>query len=95
MCPATPPSSLAEAFAAAQERARGLPKTPTNSELLDLYALYKQGTLGDARGKRPGLFDVRGRAKYDAWAARAGTPKEAAMQAYVELVAELVEKYGR
>lgn len=85
--------SLEQDFASAQERVKKLAKRPPNETLLALYALYKQGTEGDASGKRPGLFDPVGRAKHDAWAARRGTGREAAMQAYVELVASL-EKGG-
>jgi carboxylesterase len=85
--------ALEQDFAAAQERVKKLAKRPPNETLLALYALYKQGTEGDASGKRPGLLDPVGRAKHDAWAARRGTGREAAMQAYVELVARL-EKGG-
>jgi len=46
--------------------------------------------MGDVQGKRPGMLDVKGRAKYDAWAGRKGLGKEAAMQQYVELVGRLV-----
>lgn len=81
--------SLHERFAEAQERVKKLPKRPPNDSLLALYALYKQATEGDASGKRPGMLDPVGRAKHDAWAARRGTGREAAMQAYVELVASL------
>ena len=42
------------------------------------------------RGSRPGMLDVKGRAKYDAWAGRKGLGKDAAMQQYVALVDRLV-----
>lgn len=81
--------SLETDFAEAQERVKALPKRPGNDVLLELYSLFKQATAGDAGGKRPGLLDPVGRAKYDAWSARRGLGREAAMQAYVELVNEL------
>jgi acyl-CoA-binding protein len=37
-------------------------------------------------GKRPGLTDVVGRFKYDAWAALKGTPREQAMRDYVAAI---------
>lgn len=77
-------------FAAAQERVKQLPRRPGNQELLQLYALYKQATEGDATGKRPGILDPVGRAKHDAWAARRGADRTAAMQEYVSLVERLV-----
>jgi diazepam-binding inhibitor (GABA receptor modulator, acyl-CoA-binding protein) len=86
--------ALVEDFTAAQARVKQLSKTPASDELLELYALYKQGTSGDATGERPGMLDFKGRAKFDAWAARKGAGKDAAMTAYVALVTKLVAKYG-
>lgn len=77
-----------EAFQAAVARSRGLP-TQSPAGLLALYGLYKQATEGDATGARPGLLDVRGRAKFDAWAGRAGQSREAAMKEYIETVDRL------
>jgi acyl-CoA-binding protein len=86
--------ALAEEFAAAQARVKQLSTTPSNDELLELYALYKQATSGDVQGSRPGMLDFKGRAKFDAWAGRKGTGRDAAMQAYVDLVGKLVARYG-
>jgi acyl-CoA-binding protein len=80
-------SDLAQRFTEAQARIK--PVTGLgNDVLLELYALYKQATVGDAGGDRPGMLDVRGRAKYDAWAKRRGTSKDAAMESYIALVAK-------
>ncbi len=81
-------SDLAERFAAAQARIK--PVTGLgNDTMLELYALFKQATQGDATGARPGMMDLRGRAKFDAWARHKGESKDAAMQAYIDLVATL------
>lgn len=82
--------ALAEDFRSAQERVKTLTTRPSNEVLLELYSLYKQATEGDVQGKRPGLLDPKGRAKYDAWAARKGLGREAAMQQYVALVERLL-----
>lgn len=80
--------ALEEAFQAAVTRSRGLPpQSPAG--LLTMYGLYKQATEGDATGARPGMLDVRGRAKHDAWAGRVGQSREAAMQEYIEAVDRL------
>ncbi|HEY5926135.1 MAG TPA: acyl-CoA-binding protein [Kofleriaceae bacterium] len=80
-------SDLAQRFADAQAKIK--PVTGLgNDTMLELYALYKQATTGDAGGDRPGMLDLRGRAKYDAWAKRKGLTKDAAMQAYIDLVAK-------
>jgi acyl-CoA-binding protein len=77
-------SDLAQRFAEAQARIKPV-SVPTDA-MLELYALYKQATHGDVTGERPGLLDVRGRAKYDAWAKHKGQTKDAAMEAYIALV---------
>ncbi len=82
-------SELETAFTTALEEVEQLPERPGNQDLLRLYALYKQATVGDATGKRPGMVDFVKRAKYDAWAELAGTSKEDAMQSYVDVVEEL------
>jgi acyl-CoA-binding protein len=86
--------SLEQDFAAAQERVKKLPRRPSNDQLLALYGLYKQATEGDVAGKRPGMLDMVGRAKYDAWASRRGTERTGAMQAYVALVETLIKAAG-
>ena len=86
--------ALEEDFASAQTRVRGLARTPDSRELLELYALYKQGSGGDVQGSRPGMLDFKGRAKYDAWAGKKGIARDAAQKAYVELVGKLAAKYS-
>lgn len=83
--------SLEEQFRSASERVKSLTTRPTNEQLLELYALYKQGTDGDVTGARPGMFDLKGRAKYDAWAGKKGTAKAQAQQSYVALVDRLLK----
>ena len=78
-----------EEFEAAAKAVNALPETPPTEQMLALYGLYKQASSGDAKGGRPGLFDPRGRAKWDAWAARKGMSAEAARTAYVALAKKL------
>jgi acyl-CoA-binding protein len=85
---------LEDDFVAAQARVKQLAHTPKPDQLLELYSLYKQATLGDVTGARPGMLDFKGRAKYDAWSSRQGTSKGAAMQAYVDVVGRLVGEHG-
>ncbi len=83
-------SDLVQRFTEAQARIK--PVTGLgNDVMLELYALYKQSTAGDASGERPGMLDLRGRAKYDAWARHKGTSKDAAMEAYIALVTRHVK----
>lgn len=85
---------MLEEFQKAVATSQQLTKRPSNEELLELYALYKQATDGDASGDRPGGFDFKAIAKFDAWAEKKGLSKEKAMQDYVALVAKLKELYS-
>jgi acyl-CoA-binding protein len=82
-------ADMKKAFETAAKEVTKLPKRPSDSQMLELYSLYKQATDGDVAGERPGMLNLTGRAKYDAWAKRKGTSKDKAMQAYVDLVAKL------
>lgn len=85
---------LKEQFDAAQQKAQAFTKRPSNDELLEVYALYKQATEGDNNGERPGGFDFKAIAKFNAWEAKKGTTKDAAMQAYIMLVEKLSQQYA-
>ncbi len=85
---------LAERFAEAKGRVEKLARRPSNDQLLELYAYYKQATDGDVSGSRPGMLDLKGRAKYDAWAKAKGTGKDEAMKGYVALVDRLAAELG-
>ena len=82
-------SELASKFEDAQARAKKLTKTPESGDLLELYALYKQATTGDVSGSRPGMLDMKGRAKFDAWTKKKGITKDDAMTKYVAYVDKL------
>ena len=82
-------SKLKKSFEKAAADAQKLTERPSNADLLKLYSLYKQATEGDVQGKRPGMMDLKGRAKYDAWAAIEGMSADDAMQEYVDLVESL------
>ncbi|SHN05854.1 carboxylesterase [Duganella sacchari] len=83
------PSPSEQALAAAAALSRTLRKSPDEATLLRLYALYKQATIGDVQGDRPGALDVVGRAKYEAWCARKGNTQQQAIDEYVGLVQQL------
>ncbi len=82
-------ADLKTQFATAAQEVQKLKSRPSNDQLLELYALYKQASEGDVKGSRPGFLDLTGRAKYDAWAAKKGTAADKAMQAYVAVVEKL------
>ncbi len=86
--------ALLDDFDIAVTKSKELTKRPSNEELLNLYALFKQATEGDVSGERPGGFDFKAIAKFDAWASRKGITKDQAMQDYVDLVSKLLQSYS-
>ena len=87
-------SDLDGEFARAAEEVHKLPERPSNEELLEIYALFKQASEGDATGKRPGMMDFKGRAKYDAWASLEGMGGDEAKRTYIALVERLTATYA-
>ena len=67
---------------------------PSNDLKLQFYGLYKQATEGDVKGKKPGMLDQVGRAKYSAWEKVKGTSSEDAMQQYIDLLESLKQEHG-
>ena len=84
---------LQQQFESAVARSKELTKRPSNEELLNLYGLFKQASEGDVSGDRPGGFDFKAIAKYDAWAELKGKSKELAMQDYIALMDKLYQQY--
>ncbi len=82
-------SELDDLFGKASVAVKGLATRPDDQTMLQLYALYKQGSSGDVSGSKPGFFDFVGAAKFEAWEKLKGMDSEEAKQAYVDLVRKL------
>jgi acyl-CoA-binding protein len=76
-------------FEQAVVASKALAARPDNDTLLQLYALYKQGSSGDVSGDKPGFFDFVATAKYEAWEKIQGLSSDDAMQQYIDLVKKL------
>lgn len=81
-------------FVKAAEDVKNLKAKPTDNEMLELYGLYKQATVGDVNTARPGMFDMTGKAKWDAWDKRKGLSKEDAEKQYITVAKRIIETYG-
>ena len=82
-------ADLKAAFEAAVANSKNLTERPDNATLLQLYALFKQGSVGDNTEKKPGFTDMVARAKWDAWNKLKGTSNDDAMQQYIDLIGTL------
>ncbi|RZI84188.1 MAG: acyl-CoA-binding protein [Rubrivivax sp.] len=82
-------TDLTAKFEAAVANSKLLPAKPDNETLLKIYSLFKQATVGDVEGSRPGMMDFVARAKFDAWAALKGQTSDQAKQTYIDLIESL------
>eukprot|EP01102_Stenamoeba_stenopodia_P017490 TRINITY_DN6276_c0_g1_i1.p2 TRINITY_DN6276_c0_g1~~TRINITY_DN6276_c0_g1_i1.p2 ORF type:complete len:110 (+),score=31.66 TRINITY_DN6276_c0_g1_i1:112-441(+) len=66
-----------------------------NSQRLAFYAYFKQATEGQCKGKRPGLLDLLGRHKWDAWNKLGKMDKETAMKNYIAHLEKFVKDWQK
>ncbi|KAK7109956.1 hypothetical protein V1264_013904 [Littorina saxatilis] len=85
---------MRQAFTKAAEEVKNLKTKPSDDEMLKVYGLYKQATVGDCNTSRPGMMDFKGKAKWDAWDGLKGKSQADAKTEYVKLVDELKGKYN-
>uniref|UniRef100_F1LD21 Acyl-CoA-binding protein n=1 Tax=Ascaris suum TaxID=6253 RepID=F1LD21_ASCSU len=62
--------SLTMTFEEAAAKVKNLKKKPSDDEMLQVYSLYKQATVGDINTPKPGATDVTAKAKWSAWEAK-------------------------
>ena len=86
---------VSQLFEERAKQANELPSKPDTDELLKLYALYKQATVGDNNKEKPGIFNMKDRYKWDSWEELKGKSKEDAEKEYIEFVEELQQKYSQ
>ncbi|EGT44934.1 CBN-ECH-4 protein [Caenorhabditis brenneri] len=79
-------------FEKAQKQLKTLKEEPDNEVKLKIYALFKQATSGDVQGKRPGMIDFVGRAKFDAWNSLKGQSQDEARANYAKLINGLADE---
>lgn len=66
----------------------------TYEENINLYALFKQATLGDVQGTQPWSLYTDARAKWDAWSKLKTKSRDAAMMEYIAYIKVLGIKYN-
>ena len=84
-------ASIEEEFKKYSENIKNIKNTPSDNDLLILYGLYKQATVGDCNTQRPGFLDFRGKSKWDSWNKYKNISKEEAMQKYIDKCKEIIK----
>jgi len=81
-------------FEEAAEKVKKLKGSPSQDDMLLLYALFKQANVGDNNTDKPGMLDMKGKAKWSAWDEKKGMSKDDAKKQYVALAEKLIAKHG-
>ncbi|KAI5451395.1 acyl-CoA-binding protein (ACBP)/diazepam binding inhibitor (DBI)/endozepine (EP) [Naganishia albida] len=68
------------------------PVKPSTDDKLMFYGLFKQANVGDVNTDRPGMFDMQGKYKWDAWKKNEGMSKEKAQEEYVKYFFTMLDK---
>lgn len=66
-----------------------LVKPPSDKDLLYLYGMYKQATIGNCNIEEPSRFSVKSHAKWEAWNMNKDIEKSVAMAFYIGKVDEI------
>ena len=85
---------LENKFTQVAELVKKVKTQPTDKELLKLYGLYKQITIGDINIDKPSLLSFQAKTKYNAWYNLRGKKKVDCIQEYVLFSIEIIKKYG-
>ncbi|TGZ63161.1 hypothetical protein CRM22_007079 [Opisthorchis felineus] len=85
-------STKISSFEEAKAAVNTLKNDPGTEVKLQLYALFKQATLGDCIDDKPGALNFVQKAKWQAWTALKSMSKEEAASKYISIISELVDK---
>jgi len=83
--------NIEQTFLSAANNIKKSEKKFENNVLLNLYGYYKQGTIGDCNIECPSFWQIKEKAKWDAWEQHTGIKKIHAMKKYIKLVNKLLE----
>ena len=86
--------SLDEYFDTAAEEVKKLNKKPSDKDLLLLYGLFKQSTIGTNNEVKPSIFNIKEVSKWNSWYENRMLSKNMAKRKYIELVQEFKTNYG-
>ncbi|KAG5888223.1 hypothetical protein JTB14_035572 [Gonioctena quinquepunctata] len=81
--------ALSVSFAKAADHLQKLLPNVDNQTLLTLYGYYKQGTEGTCNAPKPSWYDVRSKAKWEAWNKLGKMPRNEAKTMYIDTLKKL------
>lgn len=85
---------LKERFDKVAAQVQNLKNKPSDTQLLEIYGLYKQATMGDCKQPKPNALNLKEVAKHESWMRKHGMEQEAAADSYISKARHLVIEYG-
>lgn len=82
-------------FDDAVQKINSLTVRPTDEEMLELYGLYKQSTVGNVNISKPYFWNTVERAKYDVWESKKCMHPIDAKKKYAKYANAIIEKYSK
>jgi diazepam-binding inhibitor (GABA receptor modulating acyl-CoA-binding protein) len=81
-------------FKDASKEVHNLDSKPSDNDLLELYANYKQATIGDINIDKPSFYMFKDVSKWIAWDKLKGVSHLQAQVNYIKIVEDLKNKYN-
>jgi len=88
-------SNLENSFNMSCMLVKTLVKPPNDKDLLYLYGMYKQATIGNCNVEEPAKFSMKAHAKWEAWNKNKDMDKSVAMAFYISKVDEIFAGLSR
>ena len=85
------PQDSDKIFNSTVETVNNFSEKQSDEDMKIIYGLYKQATIGDCNINKPGMFDFKGKAKWDTWNERKGMTSEESKIQYVNHVKEMLK----
>lgn len=88
-------SNLENRFDTSCMLVKTLVKPPSDKDLLYLYGMYKQATVGNCNAEEPSKFSLKQHAKWKAWKMNKDIENSVAMAFYIGKVDEIFTSLSR
>jgi diazepam-binding inhibitor (GABA receptor modulating acyl-CoA-binding protein) len=87
-------SNLEDEFQHYSRAVKLISNRPPDEDLLVLYGLYKQSTIGDCNTNEPGFFEFTAKTKWNSWNSYKGKGKEESMNLYIQNAKNVIDNYS-
>ncbi len=87
-------SSIEDDFQHYSRAVKLVSNRPSDEDLLILYGLYKQSTIGDCNTIEPGFFEFTEKSKWNSWNSYKGKGNQESMNLYIQKAKYVINNYS-